>query len=237
MQHKHITRRNSGLSWIEIVFILFILLVLVGILLPTFDPPRTPAIRMQNSTQIRGIHSGLVLHAQGNNSYFPGIAADGETVDPLFGLTTQSRVTELIAQNYFTLEYARSPAEEQTGTTSFAMLKINHADDGKTILQGGRNDEWRDTSSGSAIAITDRAVPVGSSYEKIESIHSKRSRDKKDGWSGSVGWNDNSVTWETTSVFKTTYGKVEHAQDNLFTSSDAQHGDDAFMVWHGTDEL
>lgn len=228
-----------GFSKIDLIVLIVVILlgILVWMTLMNHGPHGSGHRMMQNSTQIRAIHSGLVLYAQGNNSYFPGVMSDGITIDPAAGLTTQGRMQLLIDQNYFTKEYARSPSEEQTGTTSFAMLKVDVNPDQFTLAKSIRNSEWKDTTNIEAIVLSDRAVPVGGSYQQIQSIHPIGFWDKRK-WQGSVGWNDNHVTIESTLNQTTEYGKTNHAVDNLFaTSADPDNGDDAFMVFHGTNGI
>ena len=192
---------------------------------------------MQNSTQLRGIHSGLVLFAQGNNSHYPGLMSDGETIDPAVGITTQGRVQKLIDDNYFTIEYARSPSENQTGLTSYAMLKIDVNPDGMTIPKSTRNSEWHDTTNTEGIVLSDRAVNNGQSFTHIKSIHTQPKPGVTD-WRGTVAWNDNHTTFEQKNILPTKYGDAQHDADNLFTHSGSPNTDnDAFMVWHGTDDL
>lgn len=237
MRHK---RHIAALTLIEVVFIISVLgllILIIAIMLPAFGAARRSARAMPNSTQLRGIHSGLVLYAQTNNGHYPGIMSDGEIIDPAVGLTAQGRTQILIEQNYFTLEYARSPSESQTGTTSFAMLKIDWMPGSSTITKSIRNSEWNDTTNGKAVVLSDRVVDNGGSYQYIKSIHTKPSPGTTD-WRGKIGWNDNHVTFEATSIVASEYGKTAHIADSLFaTSDDPENGNDAFMVWHGTDNL
>lgn len=235
--------RNRALTVTEVVILLAIIVIGLGLLLPMLamlvgrgGSRHHGGRQMQNSTQLRGIHSGLVLFAQGNNSHYPGIMADGETIDPSVGLTTQDRVQKLIDDNYFTIEYARSPNEVQTGVTSYAMLKIDVNIDGKTIAKSIRNSEWHDTTNTEGIVLSDRAINNGSAFSHIKSVHTTPAYESTD-WKGSVGWNDNHVTFESTLNHATVYGSSVHAADNLFTTSDLENGDDAFMVWRGRDGL
>lgn len=233
MQNRH----HTAMTLMEVLVIVFIIVLLIGVLLPLLGAARRSARGMQNSTQGRGIHSGLVLYSQGNNRHFPGVMADGVTVDPNVGLTSQGRMQILIAENYFSLEYARSPSEAQSGTTSYALLKVNHTNDQTMILKGGRNAEWKDTTNGDAPVVSDRAVDNGGSYTHIKSIHTQPKPGVTD-WRGTVAWNDNHTSFEQKNILPTKYGKAQHAADNLFTHSGSPiSGDDAFMVWHGTDGL
>lgn len=230
-------RHRSAMTLIDTLFMLLTFIAVAGTVLPIISRSSMNTRQRQNSTQIRGIHSGRVLYAQGNNSHYVGIKSDGLNIDPTVGLTTQGRVQKLIEDNYFTVEYARSPSENQTGTTSYAMLQVNRSDDETTVLKGGRNKERKDTTNPKSIVISDRAVDHGSHYSYIKSIRTNPKPQVSE-WHGEVGWNDNHVTLEKTFTLQTQYGPSRHTADNLFgRSSNAKTGDDAFMVWHGTDKL
>ena len=57
--------------------VLSILALLIAILLPALGAARRTARRMQNSTQLRGIHQGLVTFANSNKDQFPGLSSNG----------------------------------------------------------------------------------------------------------------------------------------------------------------
>lgn len=233
MQHR---KAFSATEVIVTIAILVLAIATFMIILPALGPARRSARPTRMWPQPREIVNGFSLFAQGNNGHYPGVQADGQTIDPVIGLTTQGRIQKLIEDSYISLDYARSPGEAQTGTTSFALLKVDANADGRTIADSMRNKEWRDTSNAKAVIISDRAVPIDGSYTRIKSIHTNP--EKGSDWRGSVGWNDTHVTWESTYNFTTRYGAAGHAVDNIFaTPSDPDNGDDALMVWHGTENL
>lgn len=212
-------------------------LIILGVLWPARSRDRISHRQAENMTQMRGIHAGMILFAQGNNGHYTGIMPDGKTINPNVGLTAQGRVQQLIEGNYLSLEYARSRSEVQTGTTSYALLKIDAGSDGKSILQSARNSEWHDTMNDKAVVVSDRAILVTGTKGRYHSIHQTLGQDDSN-WRGSVTWNDNHVTFESTTLFATRYNETAHAADDLFdTPSDSIQGDDAFMVWHDSMSL
>jgi len=206
---------------------------------------------MQNSTRLRGIQTGLVIYSQGNNGYYVGLASDGRTASGSWvagQFTAVGRMQKLIDDNYFPVQYARSPSESQTGTTSYALLHIdNNGASSPQPITSDRNDEWKDTINTAAVVISDRYVPLttdpafGSVPASGKSIHTHPSSGID--WRGSVGWNDNHVTFESTLNFSTKYGSTSNdtGADNLFAgpvgTSTATAGSDALMVWEGTNDL
>ena len=228
--------KKRAFTLIELLVVISIIALLIGILLPALGAARRTARQMQNSTQVRGIHSGLVLFSQGNNTYYPGMTTIGG-----FGASTnvEFRFQELLDDNYFTGEYIISPSETKTASTttpqtittsnySYAMLEIDSA-------MGNRTNEWRDTSNSEAAVLSDRAKKNGTSTTNIKSVHTNPSVSTVNEWRGSVGFNDNHVTFEATHNNLTLqYGDDSQANDNLFAQVSGS-ASDALMIYAGSD--
>jgi uncharacterized membrane protein len=227
------------------IALMILLLLLMLLLVPTLGAARKTARQMQNSTQVRGIHSGCVLYAQGNNTYFPGLDVNG---DPDAGnqslqtrtadraISTAGRFQILLKNNFFTGEYAISPAETKTtwqggrvseANYSFAMLDIS-GNNAKGLAEE-RASEWRDTINSEAAVISDRLA--GGTPGQNNTYRSIHTRQNGQGWRGSVGWNDNHVSWETLAILQTTrYGPGDvNSGDDLFV--DTTGGSDALMTY------
>jgi prepilin-type N-terminal cleavage/methylation domain-containing protein len=230
-------RQKPGFTLIELLVVISIIALLIGILLPALGAARRTARQMQNSTQVRGIHQGLILYAQGNKTRFVGITGQGtayeDTTAGKESWRTGWRMQKMISENYFTPEYARSPSEAQTGVTSYTMLDI--VTPAGTLLATSTNtavmpdanavvrlSEWRETSNTEAIVLTDRAIinePVASTtgIGHIRSVHTSPGQSKTD-WRGSVAWNENHVTFESNHKNTSSrYGSTANeGKDNLF---------------------
>ncbi|MBL4700105.1 MAG: prepilin-type N-terminal cleavage/methylation domain-containing protein [Phycisphaeraceae bacterium] len=244
--------KKHAFTLIELLVVISIIALLIGILLPALGAARRTARQMQNSTQVRGIHTGLVLFSQGNNTYYPGknsigkpFAFTGYTV-PGFSssITVEARFQELLDDNYFTGEYVISPSETKTRWTSGLVATANYSYALLRIANAGVNDkqrsaEWRDTSNSEAPIITDRAKDnngaifvggVGTAAQPIKSVHTNPTSNTNE-WRGSVGFNDNHVTFEAThNQLDTQYGDSSKVDDNLF---DIVGPDDASLISKG----
>ena len=250
---------RKAFTLIELLVVISIIALLIGILLPALGAARRTARQMQNSTQVRGIHSALVLFSQGNNTYYPGRDTKGATVTGTYtagggaqqsvsgtddtGANTAYRFRELLEDNYFTGEYAISPSETKTKwggsgvdvtaeNYSYAMLQLT--------TTGKRDNEWRDTSNSESVVISDRAKPNAAAGTTIKSVHTNPSSTTPNEWRGSVGFNDNHVTFEATHDQLTTqYGDATVTTDNLFladeVATNAATESDAAMVCEGVD--
>jgi prepilin-type N-terminal cleavage/methylation domain-containing protein len=253
---------NKAFTLIELLVVISIIALLIGILLPALGAARRTARQMQNSTQVRGIQTGMVLFSQGNNTYYPGKTTKGAIVAAAAiyptGATGQNatadetgaavglRFRELLEDNYFTGEYAISPSETKTkwagaGTEvvaanySYAMLQITST--------GKRDNEWRDTSNSEAVVLSDRAKDNTTAGDGsfIKSVHTNPSAKGVNEWRGSVGFNDNHVTFEATHNGLTTqYGDSTVNTDNLFGANNdtkSVASNDAMMAFDSSDVL
>ena len=75
-----------GMTLLEIIVCILVVLVLVAILLPQGRPGRQAARQLKDSSQVRGILQALVLFSQSNGDQFPLPSAadiDNDTVPEL----------------------------------------------------------------------------------------------------------------------------------------------------------
>jgi hypothetical protein len=194
---------------------------------------RDEARKMQSSTQLRGIHQGLVVFANSNRNYFPGISASNEND----GIEVESRFQTLMEGDFFTPEYAISPSETEAnivmwdGTSpvvsdnySFAMLQLPDDDPENASDREGRRTEWAQTLNSQAIAMSDRNLGTPSQPGSVYA-------DPSVGWHGAAVWNDNAVMFETDEVFETKYDGGElNPTDDLF---EAESDFDAWLIHSG----
>ncbi|MEX0654568.1 MAG: hypothetical protein WD151_10650 [Phycisphaeraceae bacterium] len=193
-------------------------------------PHHRGAPRMQNNTQLRGIHQSMVMYAQGNGGHFPGLDRHG---DPA-ALAVEDRLKILLDGNYFTPEYLISPSETDPAIHEWqpgsAFTADNHS---YALLQvpvaGGRHAEWSETLNTEAIVMSDRNTGASPSDADVQSIHTNTPGD----WRGGVAHNDNSVVFETTHRLPTRFDfdpANQLADDHLF---EADSDNDAYLIHSG----
>ena len=196
--------------------------------------------RSYYSSQLRGIHQGLVTYANSNKNWFAGIDTDGNDA----GISIEERYYILLEGDYFTPEYAISPHEDNSiihewsgagavtqDNYSYAMLQVPNP--------GARREEWQQSLNSQAIVVADRNVGTqidtfgiqSHSYHTRTSTYGCTSTSRQvDHWVGNVLWNDNHVEFLETDSPDTQYGVVSNTSDNLFRST----GDnDALLIHSG----
>lgn len=222
-------------------FGLGLVLALIAILLPALGAARRTARRMQNATQVRSVHQGMVMAGQRNKYFYPGLDSRGDILSngPLTGNsgdgdTVEARYWILLDGAYITSDYTISPSEidaivpwtsgqVSASNYSYAMLSIQ-GQAGSAPTAGPRASEWKETANGYAVVISDRNT--GSSTQSPESIHTDG-----DPWKGTVLWNDNHTGFEQTHLLETRYGRGSiDMNDNIF---DASGDDDALLIHSG----
>ncbi|MEM6756426.1 MAG: prepilin-type N-terminal cleavage/methylation domain-containing protein [Planctomycetota bacterium] len=135
MQHRLAShRRSAGFTLIELLVVISIIALLISILLPALGAARDTARRLQNNTQLRGIHQGLFAQSQDNKGWYAGIDGSGlvygdrdasflhrDDIDPdklqtmgfvdSVGASVPARWFVLVDGGFVTPEYLVSPGE------------------------------------------------------------------------------------------------------------------------------
>ena len=247
-------KKNHGFTRLEMFVLLVVCVLAFALLWPMFagSSRHRHGHQMSNSMHLRGIHSGMVLYAQGNKDFFPGLTNDGSQArTPItakiaeYGTTSTSgydvnyRMAILLRGNYFSPEYMLSPNETESKSAikpgenltsshfSFALLRISDSN------AKGRRDEWKAANNSRAPVGSDRNLGPGAG-DKAYSNHTAPG----EGWRGSVIYNDNHAVFETSNRIKTEYGPRAESHeidlDDLFADDadkDGKHGNDAAMVY------
>ncbi|MGB0767713.1 MAG: type II secretion system protein [Phycisphaeraceae bacterium] len=254
-------RQRLGFTLIELLVVISIIALLIAILLPALGAARRSARQMQNTTQTRGIHQGLVTFAQSNKGWFAGMDNTGERYADYAasnlstfpgtagsGIGSRIRYAVMLDAELFTPEYLLSPGEINPDSVvaddtqafsgdnvSYAVLRINTAANNTQ-----RTKEWRETLNSQAIVLGDRATN-GSGFiagsqqlsNATDTADSIWSEDGEGAWRGSLTRNDNSSSFESeVRIDDLKYGSGPiQTADNIFHDAGGD-GEDCVLLFN-----
>ena len=238
---------RKAFTLIELLVVISIIALLIAILLPALGAARKSARQLQSTTQMRGIHQGMVTYATDNKGYFPGLQSSGDefvTAANNFSLTSggmvQGRYALILQYDLVTPEYLLSPAEPVfkrryalgTGNIftvenySYSLLNImgDQNDPGYTGLPAVNPNKGKYTIQEWSTTMNSRAVILGDRLLDVENNDFENPDAYLGPWSGEYGdsawgvvWNDNHTEFANTPFFETQYGPISNSNDDIFT--------------------
>ena len=253
------SRRNSkGFTLIELLVVISIIALLIAILLPALGIARRTARRMQNSTQLRGQHQGMVTFATSNKALYPGLNSRGGVVDDTpattgssgLGHTVEARYWIMLEEGLFDPDFIISPTETSsvvpyadattssssrpvrfmtgTGTVKHYSYALLAIGDAATVA-GDPPISNRGAEWSSSSLSTQAAIISDRNIGSDPTTNLQSIHTATPGeWAGSVLWNDGHVVFEQTEIFETRYGNGSPVIDTAATTSANRPADHLF---------
>lgn len=150
-------RRLKAFTLIELLVVISIIALLIGILLPALGAARRTANQMKNSANVRSIIQSMIVYAQSNSGYYPGLDSGGAVLATNAPVLTQYastgnppvgsnrtggsvavRFALLMNGNFISPEVAVSPGESQ-GVAKWPTTSVNPQ---SQLITGGSNGHF-----------------------------------------------------------------------------------------------
>ncbi|MEO0966485.1 MAG: hypothetical protein AAFY08_15390 [Planctomycetota bacterium] len=222
-------------SLLELCVMVMVIGLLVALLLPSFHTRHGYPPHAMEKIRVRGIHQSLLMFAQSNEGWYPGLSAEGEplqagAVDGAdeSGAYPGVRYVILMDGNYFHGDFAISPLDSGKTAWTTTAVPVSTQHFSFSLLSLDRN--WDGRIDRRELHSTERTTPdqsIGRVAEWRETLNAEApvmsSRntgddgadrvssihgDRNSGdWRGHVAWNDNRVSFETSPTLSTRYAE------------------------------